>query len=188
MVSEIEVAPVAGANTRGGVAPHPVAVGAVELLTVIPAGRLSVIAKFVRLVSLGAKISILKRKLPPAGIVDGENDLMPVTSVLVIVAVAFAGSRLPTTWVVVKPPAGMVLVSCPEVVPAGTVTGTDIVQVPRAVGLPAGMLPPLKLILVAVVVTDPLQVLVTVEPATTVIGAGRLSVKLAPVYRVAVGF
>lgn len=180
LVSEIVVAPGVGLKTSGGVAPQPVAEGAVELLTVIPAGKLSVIETLVRFVSLGAKISILNLELPPAAIVEGENDFTPLTSVPLIVTLAFAGVRLPTPTDVVKPPAGMVLVSCPEAVPGGTVTGTEMVHVPRAVGLPAGMVPPLKLTLVDVEVTDPPQVLVIVAPATTVNGAGRLSVKAAP--------
>ena len=83
-------------STSGGVGPQPVTAGGVELLTVIPAGKLSVIEKFVRFVSLGANISILKRELPPASIVEGENDLMPATSVLVTTILAFPERRLPT--------------------------------------------------------------------------------------------
>ncbi len=93
MVREMEVAPVGALNTSGGVAPQPV--GGVELLTVTPAGRLSVSEKFVRLVSLGAKMSILNLELLPAAMVEGENDLTPVTSVPLILTLALAGSRFP---------------------------------------------------------------------------------------------
>ena len=81
MVNEIEVAPVGAVNTRGGAAPQPLIAGAVELLTVTPAGRLSVIEKFVRFVSLGAKKSILNRELLPAVIEAGEKVFTPLTSV-----------------------------------------------------------------------------------------------------------
>jgi hypothetical protein len=56
-----------------------VTVGEVELLTVTPAGRLSVIEKLVRFVSLGAKISILNRELPPTAMEEGENDFIPAS-------------------------------------------------------------------------------------------------------------
>lgn len=92
-VREIEVAPVGAFSAAA--APQPLTAGGVELLTVTPAGRLSVTEKFVRFVSLGAKISILNRELPPAGIVEGENDFVPATSVPVIVTLALAGSRFP---------------------------------------------------------------------------------------------
>lgn len=92
-VREIVVAPVGAFNTAAG--PQPVTAGGVELLTATPAGRLSVNVKFVRSVSLGAKISTRNLELPPAAIVDGENDLIPATSVLVIVALPFIAVRLP---------------------------------------------------------------------------------------------
>ena len=92
------------------------------MLTVTPAGKLSVIAKFVRSVTLGAKKSILNRALSPITILEGENDLIPVMSVLVTVTVTVAGRRLPTPWSVVKAPAGIVFLSVPAGVPAGTVT------------------------------------------------------------------
>jgi hypothetical protein len=95
-VREIVVAPVGAFKTSGGVAPQPVTAEGLELLTVMPAGRLSVIETFVRFVSPGAKISIRNLELPPAAIVDGENVLIPATSVPVIVAVAFPEVRLPT--------------------------------------------------------------------------------------------
>jgi hypothetical protein len=92
----MELAPVGAVNTSGGVDPQPVSDGGVELLTVTPAGRLSVIEKLVRFVSLGAKMSILNLELPPASIVDGEKDLMPDMSVLVTTTFAFAERRFPT--------------------------------------------------------------------------------------------
>lgn len=64
-VREMEVSPVLAVSTRGGVAPQPFIAGGVEipavftLLIVTPAGRSSVMEKFVRLVSAGAKRSIL---------------------------------------------------------------------------------------------------------------------------------
>ena len=96
MVNEMEVAPVGAVNTSGGVGPQPVIAGGVELLTVTPAGRLSVTAKFVRFVLLGAKKSILNREFPPAGILEGENDFIPDTSVPLTVTPAVAAVRLPT--------------------------------------------------------------------------------------------
>jgi hypothetical protein len=71
-------------------------------------------------------------------------------------------------------------------VPPGAVTRTEIVQVPGAVELPAGIVPPAKLILVDVVETIPPHVFVVT--LTTVNGAGKLSVKFTPVYGEAVGF
>jgi hypothetical protein len=71
----------------------------------------------------------------------------------------------------------------PEGVPAGTVTGTEIVHVPRAVGLPAGMTPPfrvtLELVVVTVVTGGVPQVVVAV-PAT-INGLCKLSVTCTPV-------
>ena len=96
MVNETEVAPVGAVNTSGGVAPQPEIAGGVELLIVTPAGRLSVIEKLVRFVSLGAKRSILNRELPPNAIEEGENDFIPATSVPLTVMLAFAGRKLPT--------------------------------------------------------------------------------------------
>lgn len=96
LVSEMDVAPVGAVRTSGGVAPQPVMDGGVELLTVTPVGRLSVIEKFVRFVSPGAKISILNLELPPAGMEEGENDFIADTSVPAIVTLAFAARRLPT--------------------------------------------------------------------------------------------
>jgi hypothetical protein len=92
------------------------------LLTTTPAGRGSVKAKFVKSVSLGAKMSILRREFPPTGMVEGENDFTPVTSVLATVTFELAAVEFPTPCAVVRAPAGIVFVNCPEVVPAGTVT------------------------------------------------------------------
>lgn len=95
-VREIEVAPVGAVKASGGVGPQPVIAGGVELLTVTPAGRLSVTEKLVRSVSLGAKKSILNLELPPAGMVEGLNVFIPESSVPVILTVAVADVRLPT--------------------------------------------------------------------------------------------
>jgi hypothetical protein len=80
----------------------------------------------------------------------------------------------------------MVFINVPEDVPSGAVTWTEIVQVPGLVGLPAGIVPPAKLILVDVVETVPPHVFAVT--LTTVNGAGKLSVKFTPVYAEAVGF
>ena len=93
-VREMEVAPVGAFNVAA--APQPVTAGGVELLTVMPAGRGSVTEKFVRFVLLGAKMSILNLALPPTGILLGENDFTPVTSVPLTVTFALAAVRLPT--------------------------------------------------------------------------------------------
>jgi hypothetical protein len=122
LVNEIEVAPVEAVKTRGGAAPQPVIAGAVELLTVTPTGRLSVSEKFVRFVSLGATTSILNLELLPGVIEAGENDFVPVTSVPRTVTLAFAERKLVTPWLVVRAPAGIVLVNPPDGVPAGAVT------------------------------------------------------------------
>ena len=64
-VRDIDVAPVLAVSTRGGVAPQPLIAGGVAtpaeftLVIVTPNGRLSVMEKFVRFVSAGAKRSIL---------------------------------------------------------------------------------------------------------------------------------
>ena len=74
------------------------------------------------------------------------------------------------------------MVKVPEGVPTGRVTGTEIVQVPGVVILPAGMVPPARLTLVNVVERLPggtPQVLL----ATPLIvkGLGKLSVMFTPV-------
>ena len=121
-VRETEFAPVGAVKTRGGTGPQPVIAGGVELLTVTPVGRLSVTEKLVRFVSLGAKMSIRNLEFPPTVMDEGENDFIPVTSVLVTVTFAVAARKLPTPWVVVKAPAGIVFVNAPDGVPAGAVT------------------------------------------------------------------
>jgi hypothetical protein len=73
----------------------------------------------------------------------------------------------------------MVFTNVPEDVPPGAVTSIEIVQVPMAVGLPAGIVPPAKPILVWVVETVPPHVFAVT--LTTVNGAGKLSVKFTPV-------
>jgi len=75
----------------------------------------------------------------------------------------------------------MVFVNAPEGVPAGAVTGTEIVQVPGVVMLPAGMVPPAKVTLVAVVVTVPGGTQVLVAAPLTTNGLGKLSVTFTPV-------
>jgi len=103
LVREIEVAPVVAVNTRGGVGPQPAeATAGVELLIVSPAGRLSVIEKFVRSVSPGAVISILNLELPPAGMEAGANDLAAKISLPRTPMLAFPGRRFPTPWAVVN--------------------------------------------------------------------------------------
>jgi hypothetical protein len=178
-VKEMEVAPVGAVNTKGGVGPQPVSAGGAELLIVIPAGKLSVIEAFVRLVSLGAKISTLSLEFPPASIVEGEKDLIPATSVLVTTTLAFTARKLPTPWSVVSPPAGIVFLMLPEAVPDGTVTSTDMLQVPGFATLPAGMVPPVRLIvLFGAETAPPHEFAVTL---TTVNGAGNGSESLTPV-------
>lgn len=56
--------------------------------------------------------------------------------------------------------AGIEFLRVPEEVPAGTVTGTEISHVPRAAGVPAGMVPPVRVTEVVVVVTVPPHVVV----------------------------
>jgi hypothetical protein len=80
----------------------------------------------------------------------------------------------------------MVFLSVPVGVPGGAETGMVTVHEPGFATVPAGMVPPVKVTEVAVVEIVPPQVVVTV-PAT-VKGAGKLSVKVTPVYGVFVGF
>jgi hypothetical protein len=75
----------------------------------------------------------------------------------------------------------MVFVNEPEGVPGGAVTGTEIVQLPGVVMLPAGITPPAKVTLLAVVVTLPGGIQVLVAAPFTVNGLGKLSVTLTPV-------
>ena len=92
------------------------------LLIVTPVGSGSVIEKFVRLVSLGARTVIRNLELPPTGMLEGENDFVPITSVLTTVKLALTGVRRPIPWDVVKPVVGMIFVNMLEGVPIGTVT------------------------------------------------------------------
>jgi hypothetical protein len=75
----------------------------------------------------------------------------------------------------------MVLVNDPEGVPGGAVTGTEMVQVPGVVILPAGMVPPARVTLVAVVETFPGGTQVLVAAPLRVNGLGKLSVTFTPV-------
>ena len=67
----------------------------------------------------------------------------------------------------------------PDGVPGGTVTGIWISQLPTFVGLPAGMVPPVRETEFVVAVKLPPQVVVGV-PAT-MSGFGKLSVTFTPV-------
>jgi hypothetical protein len=83
----------------------------------------------------------------------------------------------------------MVFVYTPLAVPATTMTGTEIVQVPGAAGVPAGILPPERVTLACVVETVPggtLQSLVAVP--LTFNSGGKLSVTFTPVKSVLFGF
>jgi hypothetical protein len=126
-------------------------------------------------------ISILNLELPPAVIEEGLKDFTPETSVPLTVTVAFAAVRLPTPSAVVNVPAGIVLVNAPLAVPAGTVTGTEMVQVPGVVMLPAGIVPPVRVTLVAAVETVPGGIQVDVAVPATTSGVGKLSVTFTPV-------
>jgi hypothetical protein len=177
-VKEMEVAPVPALREAAG--PQPVTAAGVELLTLTPVGKGSVTEKFVRSVSLGAMISIRSLELPPTGMEDGEKDFTPVTSVPLTVTFAVAAVRLPTPCAVVSKPGPIRLVSVPEAVPVGTVTTTSIVQVPGVVGLPAGIVPPLKATAVeGVMDTAPPQLLL--DTLVAVMGLGKVSVKVTPV-------
>ncbi len=64
----IDVAPVSAVSVRFPAAPQPAEnAGGVELLTVTPVGKLSVIEKLVRAVSVGAMIERRRREFPPEG-------------------------------------------------------------------------------------------------------------------------
>lgn len=71
--------------------------------------------------------------------------------------------------------------SDPEGVPAGAITGTEIVQVPGVVMLPAGIVPPARVTEFAVVETVPGGMQVLVAGPFTTNGVGKPSVTLTPV-------
>ena len=77
MVRLIVDAPVGAVKTRA--APQLEITGAVELLTVMPGGRISVMDTLLRLVSAGATTSMRRRELPPAEMVVGLKDLLLLT-------------------------------------------------------------------------------------------------------------
>ena len=82
--------------TNGGVVPQPEELGAVELLIVTPAGKVSVTEKFVRFVSSGALTTILNLEFPPGGIVEGWNDFDANKSFPETVMLAVAARKFPT--------------------------------------------------------------------------------------------
>lgn len=92
-------------------------------------------------------------------------------------------------WFALSEPAPMVFVKVASVASAGAVTRTVIVQVPGAVTLPAGIVPPVKVTVRGkIVATVPPQV-VDADPGTTVNTVpGRVSEMLTPVYAEPVGF
>ena len=104
---------------------------------------------------------------------------MPVNCVLLTTTEAVAGRTFPTPCEVVKPPTGIVFLNVPAAVPAGAVTSTEMLQVPGFAVLPGVIVPPVKLIVVEVVETFPLQVFPTT--LTTLNGAGKLSETFTPV-------
>lgn len=112
LVREKDVAPVTGAKV--GV-PQPEVEYAVELLMVTPAGRESVIEKFVNAVSAGARMTILNREFCPSMILVGLNVfwLFPVPIGIPVpetVMLAVAGSTLLNPGIlVVREPAGILL-------------------------------------------------------------------------------
>lgn len=77
MVRLIVDAPVGAVKTH--VEPQLEITGSVELLTVMPGGRSSVMDTLLRLISAGATTSMRKRELPPAAMVVGLNDLLLLT-------------------------------------------------------------------------------------------------------------
>ena len=90
---------------------------------------------------------------------------------------------------VVSAPAGMLFVKAEDGVPAGAVTWNVIVQVPGAVTVPGGIVPPVRLtVRGGVMETVPPQV-VAAEPGTTVRTVpGSVSDTFSPVYGVLFGF
>lgn len=76
----------------------------------------------------------------------------------------------------------MVFVNVSEGVPGGTVTCTEIVQVPGVVALPGGMVPPVKLTVRGRVVEDVPPHVVVADPGTTVNTVpGKVSETFTPV-------
>jgi hypothetical protein len=182
--------PVTAVRVAPGPQPADI-VGPCELLMVTPSGRLSVKEKLVRVTSSGALK--LKRNLEfsPASMVLGLNALFAVIPWPAVYTCTFAdaGRMLVTPWFVVRELAGMVLVNVSVVASAGAVTWTVIVQVPGLLGLPAGIVP---LVRVNVrgnsVGADPPQVVVAVPGTTVKTVPGSSSVMLTPVYGADVGF
>src|SRR5262245_6071225 len=179
----MKLAPVVASNTICGAEPQPLVVGGKVLLMVTPLGRSSVIEKSVRFVSSGANMSICKRELPPLVIVFGTNLFAPLTSGPCRLRVAVAGRGIPTPWSFETSVALMIFLSCPEVVPAGTITGMVMVQLPgvkEGLKVAAGIVPPSSVTDVGVEVSVPGAHVVVGVPFTS-IGVGRLSVRSTPV-------
>jgi len=184
----MEVAPVAGGQTAGKTAdkaPQPLIAGGVELLTVTPAGRSSMMEKFVRFVSDGAKMSILSLELPPDAIVVGLKVLVPVAGPPVVFTVTVAvleSTKLvtPTGVVASTSPARMVLGYAPLV---DEVTVAVITQVPGVATVPAGIVPFVITTLLASlpVSVGPPHAAEAVGVPTIVKFAGIVSVKETPV-------
>lgn len=134
----IEVAPLGAFRVLFPAAPHPAEnAGGVELLTVTPAGRLSVIEKLVRAVSAGAMIERRRRELPPAGMVALVKLFVKRTGRgLTTVIVPDPADPLQTPSVEQTDPTGIVFVHEPSVVAC---TWAVMIQVPGVVTDPPGM-------------------------------------------------
>ena len=191
MARVTEVPPVVAVRTRGGVEPHPLIAGddgapvALTFVIVTPAGRLSVIEKFVRFVSVGAKRSIRNLVFWPALIGSTENDLtLPVIPVPIEYTLTFAAAETalvaPGWLVMVTAPGGITFEYVAAVALAGVVTLTVIVHDEFA-----GIEPPVNVTVVFVFVTTPAPQVVEEDNGTYVrlaLGSvGRVSDRLTPV-------
>lgn len=190
LVREILVPPVTAVRTAD--APQLADTdGAVELLIVTFAGRLSTKEKLVRFESAGAVMVIVNLEFSPGWIVAGTKLFWAPTPAPAVYMVtgALAGSTFVIPWVVVMAPAGIVFVKVSAVAPRGAVTWTVIVQVPGVVGLPAGMVPPVKVTVRGSVVEAVPPQVVAAEPGTTVNTVpGNVSAMFTPVRADPVGF
>jgi hypothetical protein len=149
----------------------PTQVVAAAPIVVTPAGKLSVKATPVMSKLLGLVTVIVKVEFAPDGMVAGLNCFARVGG-WKTVKVEVAGVAFEPPFVVVTPPAGMVLGYTPL---AAEVTGTTTSQLPFA-----GIVAPAKLTLVAVWLAVPGTHVVVAAPAV-VTPAGKLSVNAVPV-------
>lgn len=137
----IVVAPDGAVRVRLDAGPQPAEkFGPVELLTVIPGGRVSVIEKLVRGISAGAVMASRKRVLPPTPIGLVWNDLVKPTGIvsLTVIWLEFVFPLL-IPGIPVTEPGGILFVYEPTV---DDVTCAVMVHVPGVMVVPGGTTTP----------------------------------------------